>query len=84
MLEQSRNERKLLAIERAKRKLQHRLSDIDWEFDYLKPRVAEFKAQARLPELPAETIVEIIDETHATHPTSKSTRPKGARLRPRK
>lgn len=35
----SRAQRKLLAIERAKRRLQHRLDDIDWELDELMPAV---------------------------------------------
>lgn len=37
----SRAQKKFLAIERAKRRLQHRLEDIDWELDDLAPKVAE-------------------------------------------
>jgi hypothetical protein len=59
MIEQSRNEKKMLAIERAKFRLKQRIEQIDWEYDYLKPQMAEFKGRAQLPELPSETIVEI-------------------------
>ena len=59
MIEQSRNEKKLLAIERTKFRLKQRLEQIDWEYDYLRPQLAEFKGAAQLPELPSETIVEI-------------------------
>ena len=62
MIEQSRNERKLLAIERAKFRLKQRLEAIDYEFDIIKPLVMEFKGRAQLPELPSETIVEIVPE----------------------
>lgn len=62
MIEQSRNEKKLLAIERAKFRLKQRLEAIDWEYDQLKPMIAEFKGKAQLPELPSETIVEIVQE----------------------
>lgn len=55
----TRSERKLKAIERAKFALKQRLERIDWEEDVLLPAVAEFKAQARLPELPSETLVEV-------------------------
>jgi hypothetical protein len=37
----SRAQKKFVTIERAKRRLQHRLDDIDWEFDELAPAVAE-------------------------------------------
>lgn len=37
----SRAQKKYLAIERAKRRLQHRLDDIDWELDELQPSVKE-------------------------------------------
>ena len=60
MIEQSRNEKKLLAIERAKFALKQRLEKIDWEYDYLKPQINEFKGKAQLPELPSETIVDVI------------------------
>lgn len=62
MIEQSRNEKKLLAIERAKFRLKQRLEQIDWEYDYLKPQIAEFKGKAQLPELPSEIIVEVVEE----------------------
>ena len=55
----SRNEKKLKAIMRAKFALQQRLERIDWEEDTLIPRVTEFKAKAKLPELPTENIIEI-------------------------
>lgn len=61
MIEQSRNEKKLLAIERAKFKLRQRLEAIDWEYDTLKPLINEFKGKAQLPELPSETLVTIDD-----------------------
>lgn len=59
----TRNERKLKAVLRAKFALEQRLARIDWEEDFLLPRVNEFKAQARLPELPDETIVDITFES---------------------
>lgn len=40
----SRATKKLLAIERAKRRLQHRLDDIDWEEETLLPQVQELQA----------------------------------------
>ena len=68
MIEQSRNEKKLLAIERAKFRLKQRLEAIDWEYDVLKPLVGEFKGKAQLPELPSEVIVEVVDERPAPDP----------------
>lgn len=62
MIEQSRNEKKLLAIERAKFRLKQRLDAIDWEYDTLRPLVSEFKGKAQLPELPSEVIVEVIED----------------------
>lgn len=59
MLEQSRNEKKLLAVERAKFRLKQRLEAIDWEYDYLKPQVSEYKGRAQLPEAPSEVLVDI-------------------------
>lgn len=59
MIEQSRNEKKLLAIERAKFRLKQRLEQIDWEYDYLRPQINEFKGKAQLPELPSEVIVDV-------------------------
>lgn len=55
----TRNEKKLKAIERAKFALKQRLERIDWEEDYLVPSIAEFKARAQLPELPSETLVDV-------------------------
>jgi hypothetical protein len=49
--------RKLLAIRRAERRLQHRLDDLDWEFEVLKPeleRLEEDAAQGELPEFVVE------------------------------
>jgi hypothetical protein len=40
----SRAQKKFITIERAKRRLQNRLSDIDWELDVLTPQVEELKA----------------------------------------
>jgi hypothetical protein len=37
----TRAQKKLMAIQRANRRLQGRLDDIDWELDYLAPKVAE-------------------------------------------
>lgn len=59
MIRESRNEKKLKAVMRAKFSLQQRLDRIDWEEDVLLKEVNEFKAKATLPELPSETIVEI-------------------------
>jgi hypothetical protein len=39
----SREIRKLTAIARAERRLQHRLADIDWELDVLTPAVGRVK-----------------------------------------
>ena len=47
----SRAQKKYLAIERAKRRLMHRLEDIDWELDELQPaakRIAELEASNRV------------------------------------
>lgn len=62
MIEQTRNEKKLLAIERAKFRLRQRLEAIDWEYDTLKPMIGDYKAKARLPELPEATIAEVVIE----------------------
>lgn len=62
MIEQTRNEKKLLAVMRAKFRLKQRLEAIDWEYDELKPAISEYKAQARLPELPDEAIAEVTFE----------------------
>ena len=59
MIEQSRNEKKLLAVERARFRLKQRLEAIDWEFDYLKPQIAEYKAKAQLPAAPSEILVDV-------------------------
>lgn len=59
MIEQSRNEKKLLAVERARFRLRQRLEYIDWEFDELKPALADFKAQAQLPAAPSEILVDV-------------------------
>lgn len=59
MIEQSRNEKKLLAVERAKFRLKQRLEAIDWEFDILKPVISEYKAKAQLPEAPSEMLVDV-------------------------
>lgn len=59
----TRTEKKLKAVLRAKKRLEQRLEYIDWEEDELIPRVNEFKAQARLPELPTESIVDITFES---------------------
>ncbi len=57
--EQSRHQKKMMAIERGKRRIKQRLSDIDWEHDYLRPKVAEFLGKAQLPELPSEYVVDV-------------------------
>jgi len=59
MIRESRNERKLKAIERAKFALKQRLDKIDWEEDVLLPQVEAFKSQAVLPEAPSETLVDV-------------------------
>ncbi len=60
----SRNEKKLKAILRAEQRLKQRIEYIDWEEDEFIPKVNEFKAKARLPELPEESIlsVEFVDD----------------------
>ena len=64
----TRNEKKLKAIRRAEFALKQRLERIDWEEDSLLPEITAFKAAARLPELPEETIVEVKFETVAGDP----------------
>jgi hypothetical protein len=67
----SRNERKLKAIRRAEFALRQRLDRIDWEEDVLLPEVNEFKAKARLPELPEESILTVeFDEGAGDDPGS--------------
>jgi hypothetical protein len=51
------NERKLKAIRRAEFALRQRLERIDWEESTLLPEITEFKAKARLPELPEGEII---------------------------
>lgn len=67
----SRNERKLKAVRRAEFALRQRLERIDWEEDVLLPEVNEFKAQARLPELPKETILTVEWEADDDAPPGK-------------
>ena len=55
----TRNEKKLKTIRRAEFALKQRLERIDWEEDELLPEINSFKAKAQLPELPAETIVDV-------------------------
>lgn len=46
----SRNQKKFITIERAKRRLQHRLDDIDWEMDELTPateKIGELEAAGK-------------------------------------
>jgi hypothetical protein len=52
--------RKLLAIRRAERRLQHRLDDLDWEVAVLKPEVEQLEEAAGQGELP-EFVVEYED-----------------------
>ena len=59
LIRESRNEKKLKAIRRAEFALKQRLERIDWEEEVLLPEINEFKAQARMPELPSEAIVEV-------------------------
>lgn len=47
-----RARRKLVAIERAKFRLQQRLEAIDYELDVLKPQIEELERQALQGELP--------------------------------
>lgn len=58
----SRNEAKLKAIRRAEFALKQRLERIDWEHDTLTPEIMEFQGKAKLPELPSESIVQVIYE----------------------
>ena len=37
----SRAQKKLLAVDRARRRLERRLEDIDWEIDVMTPKVKE-------------------------------------------
>ena len=50
----SRNERKLLAIERARRRLENRLADIDWELDVLAPKVASLRELEKAEDVTVE------------------------------
>ena len=56
----TRNEKKLKALRRAQFRFKQTLERIDWEEDVLLPEVTNFKAQARLPELPCETAFEVV------------------------
>jgi len=84
VIEQSRNEKKLIAIERAKFRLKQRMEYIDFEYDVLRPVVSEFKAKARLPELPSELIVEMVKDETDTHQAKPSKTAKGVRSGHRK
>lgn len=59
----TRNEKKLKAVRRAEFALRQRLERIDWEEDELLPEINAFKAKAQLPELPNETIVDVVFES---------------------
>ena len=52
----NRAKRKLLAIRRAERRLIHRLDDIDWELDALKPQAEALEQGAAQGELPEFTV----------------------------
>ena len=50
---------KYLAIQRAKRRLENRLADIDWEYDVLKPGLAQLEKHITVVgELPRFEVVE--------------------------
>ena len=56
--ELARAKKKYVAIKRAQRRLESRLSDIDWEYEVLLPEVAALEeAAANNLELPEFTIV---------------------------
>ena len=60
----TRNEKKLKAVRRAQFALKQRLERIDWEEDELLPELMEFKAKARLPELPdGEIAIDLVIES---------------------
>ncbi len=69
-----RNLRKLKAIRRAEFSLKQRLERIDWEEDELLPEVMEFEGKAKLPELPSETIIEVIYEKPEREPKPRAAR----------
>ncbi len=51
-----RAKKKLLAIRRAERRLQHRLDDLDWELDVLKPEIEQIEEKVALGEIPQFTV----------------------------
>ena len=54
---------KYLAIQRTKRRLENRLSDIDWEFDELKPGLLALEKRITIVgELPTFTVEEEPDD----------------------
>jgi len=54
-----RARKKFVAIHRAKRRLMNRLADIDWEYDYLRPKLQKFENKVvTLGELPEPILVE--------------------------
>lgn len=69
-----RNLKKLKAIRRAEFALKQRLERIDWEEDVLLQEVVEFEGRAKLPELPAETIVQVIYEDPEPEPKARASR----------
>lgn len=52
MSEIAKAKKKLLAIRRAERRLQHRLEDIDWEYDVLLPEVEKLNELASGGQVP--------------------------------
>jgi len=53
------NEKKLKLIRRAEFRLRQALERAEWEERTLLPEITEFKARARLPELPSEKIISV-------------------------
>lgn len=54
--EVARAKAKVTAIRRAERRLINRISDIDWEYDVLKPELEELQHDLARGELPVITV----------------------------
>ena len=54
--EVAKTKAKITAIRRAERRLANRLNDLDWEYDVLKPELAELEHDLARGELPVITV----------------------------
>ena len=73
----TRNLAKLRAALRAEFALKQKLERIDWEYDTLRQRLAEFSGRAAQPELPADIGISVVTDREVT--AQRARRPRNPR-----